>query len=126
MASSINATEQNFQKEPGREMCHSGLDTELEWEFRQILQASVSPPVKTSKGLAALIASHWRQKGHVTQSPTILFILSSSEVTPNCQQRHLPSPITMPRLSELGPIFRAHLCQAGGSRLLIGASSHSQ
>lgn len=50
MASSINATEQSFQKERVREMCHSSLDTELEWEFKQILQASVSPPVKTTKG----------------------------------------------------------------------------
>lgn len=31
-------------------MYYSSLDTKLEYKFRQILQASVSLPVKTSKG----------------------------------------------------------------------------
>lgn len=115
-----------FQKEPGRETCHSGLDTELEWEFRQILQASVSPPVKTSKAPGSSDIFSLEAEETCDQSPTIIFILSSSEVTPNCQQRHLPSPIFMSKLSELGPIFGPIYVRQEGSLLLIGASSHSQ
>lgn len=34
MPSYCNAMEQNFWKEPGRQMCTSGLDANLEHEFR--------------------------------------------------------------------------------------------
>lgn len=86
-------------------MCHPGLETELEWGFKQILQASVSPPIKTSKGPSSSdifsleTEETFDPKPHHSLHP--LFLRGHIELP--------AAPPTQPHAR----IFRAHLCQAG-------------